>query len=100
MSDILIPKKVIKHTRNSQHNFKVPFRRTNMGQYVSIDGQKPLVLTMLTIKYTGPYLWNSFSIDIKLAKQETSLNIKRNLHILKRFRKTTHQLSGSAIPPL
>ena len=62
MSDIFIPNKVIKYTRNSQRSFKVPFRRTNMGQNA--------------ISYTGPYLWNSLSIDIKLAKTRNEFKHK------------------------
>ena len=74
MSDIFTPNKLTKHTRNSQHNFKVPFQRTNMGQNA--------------ISYTGPYLWNSLSIDIKLAK--TRNEFKHKIKSTHWFRHTTH----------
>ena len=54
MADIFIKKEVKKHTRNSQNSFKVPLRKTNIGQN--------------TLSYMGPLLWNSLGTDIKLAK--------------------------------
>ena len=62
MSDIFVPNKLIKHTRNSEHRFKIPFRRTNMGQN--------------TLSYSGPFLWNNLSIDIKLAKTRNDFKHK------------------------
>ena len=44
MSDIFIPNKEIQNTRNSENRFKVPFRKTNIGQH--------------GLSYTGPMLWN------------------------------------------
>ena len=54
MSDIFIQNDVKKHTRNSQYSFKVPLRKTNIGQK--------------TLSYMGPLSWNSLGTDIKLAK--------------------------------
>ena len=54
MSDIFIQNDVKKHTRNSQYSFKVPLRKTNIGQK--------------TLLYMGPLSWNSLGTDIKLAK--------------------------------
>ena len=54
MSDILIINNVEKHTRNSQYSFKIPLRKTNIGQNA--------------LSYLGPRLWNSLGTDIKLAK--------------------------------
>ena len=62
MSDIFVPNKLIKHTRNSEHRFKIPFRRTNMGQN--------------TLSYSGPFLWNNLSTNIKLAKTRNDFKHK------------------------
>ena len=69
MSDIFIPKKVVKHTRNSEQKFEIPFRRTNMGQN--------------TLSYSGPVLWNNLSIDIKLAKSRNDFKHKMKLAFFK-----------------
>ena len=69
MADIFIPKKVVKHTRNSENKFEIPFRRTNMGQN--------------TLSYSGPVLWNNLSIDIKLAKSRNDFKHKMKLAFFK-----------------
>ena len=54
MSDIFIPQKVLKITRNSTHRFQMPFRRTNIGQK--------------GMSYFGPKLWNNLPTELKLSK--------------------------------
>ena len=62
MSDIFIPNIVAKETRNSQHSFKVPFYKTNVGQNA--------------LSYSGPNLWNKIPSDIKLAKTRNEFKHK------------------------
>ena len=62
MSDIFIPNIVVKETRNSQHSFKVPFCKTNVGQN--------------SLSYSGPDLWNKIPIDIKLSKTRNEFKHK------------------------
>ena len=62
MSDIFIPNIVVRNTRNSHHSFKIPFRKTNVGQNA--------------LSYSGPDLWNKIPIDIKLAKTRNDFKHK------------------------
>ena len=62
MSDIFIPMKERKNTRNSSNRFIVPLRKTNVGQDA--------------LSYTGPKLWNALPIDVKLAKNRNSFKHK------------------------
>ena len=54
MSEIFIPHKTVQNTRNSEHRFKVPLKRTNMGQN--------------SLSYLGPKLWNNLPNEIKISK--------------------------------
>ena len=57
MSDIFVPLNVVRTTRNSANNFKIPFKRTNTGQNA--------------LSYLGPKLWNKLPTEIK-ALQSTN----------------------------
>ena len=54
MSDIFVPLETAKFTRNSANRFKIPFRRTNMGQN--------------SISFLGPKTWNNIPCDLKSCK--------------------------------
>ena len=54
MSDIFVPLETAKFTRNLANRFKIPFRRTNMGQN--------------SISFLGPKTWNNIPCDLKSCK--------------------------------
>ena len=62
MSNIFIPHKAVRNTRNSAHNFKMPLRRTNTGQN--------------TLSYLGPKLWNKLPTDMKLLQSTNAFKHK------------------------
>ena len=49
MSDIFIPYETEQTTRNSMNRFKIPMRKTNMGQNC--------------LSYLGPWNWNSLPCE-------------------------------------
>ena len=54
ISDIFAPVEAVQFTRNSINRFKIPFRKTNMGQN--------------SMSYLGPKMWNNIPSDLKLCK--------------------------------
>ena len=56
MSEIFIPHETVQATRNSKHRFKVPLKKTNMGQN--------------SLSYLGPKLWNDLPSELKLSKSK------------------------------
>ena len=62
MSDIYVPLNVLRTTRYSAHNFKVPFKRTNNGQNA--------------LSYIGPNLRNKLPTEIKMLPSINSFKHK------------------------
>ena len=71
MSDIFVPYETAKSTRNSMHRFKIPMRKTNMGQN--------------SLSYLGPKLWNSLPCDLKLSKSKNTFKHKLKSNFFERL---------------
>ena len=62
MNDIFITDNTVRVTRNSENRFKIPFRKTNMGQN--------------SLSYLGPNLWNHLPNNLKLSNNRNTFKHK------------------------
>ena len=62
MNEIFITDETVRVTRNSENRFKVPLRKTNIGQN--------------SLSYLGPKLWNDLPNDLKLSNNRNTFKHK------------------------